>query len=399
MARAVKAGCLGRENLDLKGLDELVLNDFRRWVRYTVGMLDSGYSAGELVIMGFSGKSLSAETLKTIREEHVSQFILFTHNYESKEQLIALTDELQALAPDSPSKLPFIVSADQEGGRVQRFREGFTRLPTAKRIGEVNSPNLAFEAAQIQARELFMAGIQLNYAPVCDINTNPQNPVIGDRSFGDQEPLVTRMASASVRGLLSENVEACIKHFPGHGDTHLDSHFALPTVTTPLETLRRREWIPFHRAMKSGCNFVMSAHVMLPNIDPDRPGTLSPEFLKKYLRQELMFQGVVVSDDMEMHAITKNFGATEAPILALQAGCDLLCYRTEEQTKIAIEAIQKAITDGALNPAALQQSIDRIRKVRAQLKLAKEIHSIQERLEAIGSARHIERMAQITAES
>jgi len=386
-----------RENLNLIPLAELVLNDFRAGIGYTVGMLDAGYSAGELVIMGFSGKSPSAETLKTIRETGVSQFILFTHNYESKEQLIALTDELQARAPESPSKFPFIVSADQEGGRVQRFREGFTRLPTAKRIGEINSPNLAFEAAQIQARELFMAGIQLNYAPVCDINTNPQNPVIGDRSFGDQEPLVTRMVSASVRGLLSENVEACIKHFPGHGDTSLDSHFALPTVTTPLETLRKREWVPFHRAMKSGCNFVMSAHIMLPQIDPDRPGTLSPTFLKKYLRQELMFQGVVVSDDMEMHAITKNFGATEAPILALQAGCDLLCYRTEEQTRIAIEAIQKAITDGALDPTALKHSIDRIRKVRAQLKLAKEMYSTTERAAEIGSARHGERMAEIAS--
>jgi beta-N-acetylhexosaminidase len=362
-------------------------------------MLDSGYSAGELVIMGFAGKSLSPETLKTIQDEQVSQFILFGHNHESKEQLINLNDQLQSYSRQSNAKTPFIISADQEGGRVQRFRSDFTVLPTAKRLGEVNSPNLTFEAAQIQARELFAAGIQLNYAPVCDINTNAANPVIGDRSFGDQEALVTRMVSAAVRGHLSENVEACIKHFPGHGDTHLDSHFALPTVNTPLETLRAREWIPFHRAMKSGCNFVMSAHIMLPHIDAKFPGTLSKTFLKKYLREELMFQGIVISDDMEMHAITQNYGAEEAPVLALQAGCDQLCYRSEEQAKIGIEAIKKAIADKRLDPAALKISIDRVRKIRGKIKLAKDLSSIRERLQTIANPAHLEFVARLTKQA
>ncbi len=351
-------------------------------------MLRSDYSVSELVIMGFSGHSLSAETIQTIQAEKSSQFILFAHNYESKEQLIALTDEIQSFC--SNQNFPVMISADQEGGRVMRFRKGFTPLPAAKVIADLNSPSVLFDLAQIQAKELFAAGIQLNFAPVCDINTNPNNPVIGDRAYGSTEEVVTRMVSASVRGHLTEHVEPCIKHFPGHGDTQVDSHFDLPVVTTPLETLRKREWIPFQRALKSGCNFVMSAHIMLPHLDPDRPGTLSSTFMKKYLREELMFQGVVVSDDMEMHAITKNYGAEEAPILALEAGCDLLCYRSEVHAKIAIEAIKKALVDKRLNPLALETSIDRIRKVRKNLKLAKNEISIQTRYQIIGHPDHLE---------
>ncbi|NDG84928.1 MAG: glycoside hydrolase family 3 protein, partial [Proteobacteria bacterium] len=228
-------------------------------------MIDSDYSVAELVVMGLEGKTLSPTTLSTIEREKPALFILFSHNYESKEQLIALTDELQARTRFSGSTPPAIVSADQEGGRVQRFRGGFTLLPPALEIGRKNSPELAFDLARIQARELFAAGIQLNFAPVCDINTNPANPVIGDRAFGNTADAVTRMASAVVRGHLGEGVEPCIKHFPGHGDTRVDSHESLPVVDTPIETLKKREWIPFHRAMKSGVNFLMSAHILLPH--------------------------------------------------------------------------------------------------------------------------------------
>jgi beta-N-acetylhexosaminidase len=343
------------------------------------------FSIGELVIMGFAGKFISDETLKTVQKEGVSQFILFSSNYESKEQLLKLTDELQNQAPEN---LPFLVSADQEGGRVQRFRGDFTRLPSAKDVGATGKPSLAFELALLQARELFAAGIQLNFAPVCDINTNPQNPVIGDRAYGDNADLVTRMVAASVRGHLDQGVEPCLKHFPGHGDTHQDSHFALPTVTTDLKTLRAREWIPFQRAIKSGCNFVMSAHLMLPHLDPHLPGTLSETFLKTYLRQELRFSGVMVSDDLEMHAITKNFGAEQAPILALQAGCDQLCYKSEAQALIGIEAIKKALKDGKLNESQLAASVERVRSVRHKMKLAKKTMTFSERMLLIGHADH-----------
>ncbi len=348
------------------------------------------FNVGDLIIFGFKGFDVSLETQKTILKYGISNTILFgpnnpNNNYSSKQQLIELTDQLQSFSQD----LPMIISADQEGGRVQRFRNEFTLLPSAAKVSQKNSTDLAFELAQIQAKELFAAGIQLNFAPVCDINTNPANPVIGDRAYGTDEKSVTKMVSAVVKGHLTQKVEACIKHFPGHGDTHTDSHFALPTVDTSLEILRSREWIPFHHAMKSGCNFLMSAHILLPQIDPEFPGTLSKMFLKKYLREELLYQGVVVSDDMEMQAITDHYGAAEAPILALEAGCDLLCYRTEPQAIIALEAIEKAITDKRLSILQLKESVARVRKVKSQIKLAKNEMESRERLALIGNATHL----------
>jgi beta-N-acetylhexosaminidase len=351
-------------------------------------MMDQDYAVSELVIMGFQGKSLSPETLKTISSERPPLFILFSHNYESKDQLLALTDEIQARVREAGHSIPAIISADQEGGRVQRFRKDFTLLPTAQKVGEKASPNLTFDLTRIQAKELFAAGIQLNFAPVCDINTNPANPVIGDRAYGNSPDLVTRMASAVVRGHLTEGVEPCIKHFPGHGDTHLDSHESLPTVHTPLETLRSREWIPFHRAMKSGASFLMSAHILLPHLDEKNPGTLSPTFLKDHLRGTLMYQGIVLSDDMEMGAITKNYGEEEAPILALQAGCDALCYRSESAALIAMESIKKALSEGRLDPARLKSSIDRLRKIRSGIQLAQNQMPREERLRLIGAEEH-----------
>ncbi len=356
-------------------------------------MMDPDYSVSELVIMGFQGKTLAPETLKTISTEKAPLFILFSHNYESKDQLIALTDEIQARVREAGHSIPGVISADQEGGRVQRFRKDFTLLPTAQKVGEKASPNLTFDLSRIQAKELFAAGIQLNYAPVCDINTNPANPVIGDRAYGNNFDLVTRMASAVVRGHLTEGVEPCIKHFPGHGDTHLDSHESLPTVHTPLVTLRTREWIPFHRAMKSGANFLMSAHILLPHLDEKNPGTLSPTFLKDHLRGTLMYQGIVLSDDMEMGAITKNYGAEEAPILALQAGCDVLCYRSEPAAILAMESIKKAMVDGRLDPIRVKKSMDRVRKVRAGIKLARDQMTPGERMGLIGSDTHLKFIA------
>ncbi len=349
-------------------------------------MIGEDYSLAELVVMGFQGTSLAHETISTITREKACQFILFAHNYESPEQLIALTDELQARA--RRGSLPAIISVDQEGGRVQRFRKGFTLLPRALRVAAANSTDLALEFARIQARELYAAGIQLNYAPVCDINTNPANPVIGDRAYGSTAEQVSQMAEAVLRGHLAEGVQGCIKHFPGHGDTHLDSHESLPTVTTPLETLQTREWIPFQRAMKSGANFLMSAHILLPHLDPVNPGTLSSTFLKEHLRGTLGYDGVVISDDMEMGAITKNYGAEEAPVLALQAGCDLLCYRSESAALIAIESIRKAVAEGRLSIEALQTSIKRVRSVRARLTLAGDSFSLAERVRRIGAQAH-----------
>ncbi len=353
-------------------------------------MSNLDFSIGELIIMGFEGTTLSSDTLQTIQSEQVTQFILFKENYANKEQLIALTDDLQSYSTSSP----FLITVDQEGGRVQRFRNDFTLLPPARKIGDKGSVQLGYEIAQLQAKELFAAGIQLNFAPVCDINTNPANQVIGDRAFGSDAETVSKFAVSLLRAHHGQHVETCIKHFPGHGDTHLDSHFALPTVNTPLDVLRSREWVPFRQAIQAGARFVMSAHLLLPHLDENRPGTLSDTILKNYLRGELGYQGVIISDDMEMHAITKHFGEDDAPVMALQAGCDLLCYRHEAQAKSAIRSIKKALFEKKLSAEALHQSALRVRAVREKIILARDHLTPAQRLELIGHPNHLKLIAE-----
>jgi beta-N-acetylhexosaminidase len=320
-------------------------------------------NTGELFIMGFSGLELGADTAAFIRESKIGGVILFSPNYESPAQVAELTTQVQ----ECRSGLPLWVSVDHEGGKVQRFKKSFTRIPEAADIAATGSPNLAFEISSLMARELSAVGVNLNFCPVADINTNPKNPVIGSRSFGDNEEQVSKFVTAMVRGHLTNGVQACVKHFPGHGDTAVDSHFALPKVTTPIDTLRDREWRPFSKAFKSRCAMVMTAHILFPEIDPDYPATLSPKILRKFLREELRYNRVIVSDDMEMAAITDHYGAEDAPRLALQAGCDLLIYRSEKTARAAHAALQKALAQGTLAPEVVLAAVERSRALKREV--------------------------------
>jgi len=312
---------------------------------------------GEVLLMGFSGLELSAETATFMKSARIGGTILFSPNYDSPAQVAELIDEVQA----NRHELPMWISVDHEGGKVQRFRKGFTRIPDAATIAAKNSPNLAFEISSLMARELASVGINLNFCPVADINTNPKNPVIGARSFGETEEQVSKFVSAMVRGHLTHGVQPCVKHFPGHGDTSVDSHFALPKVTTPIETLRERELKPFSKSFKSGCNMVMTAHILFPHLDPEFPATLSQKILRPLLRDELRFKQIIISDDLEMSAITDHYGAEDTPRLALQAGCDLLIYRSEKTARAAHESLVKALESGKLAPEIVLESIARSR--------------------------------------
>jgi beta-N-acetylhexosaminidase len=324
---------------------------------------DALENLGELFIMGFSGLELGDETASFIRRAKIGGTILFSPNYESPAQVAELTTQIQ----ECRSELPLWISVDHEGGKVQRFRKSFTRIPEAADIAATGSPNLAFEISSLMARELAAVGVNLNFCPVADINTNPKNPVIGSRSFGNTEEQVSKFVTAMVRGHLTNGVQPCVKHFPGHGDTAVDSHFALPKVTTPLEILREREWRPFSKAFKSRCAMVMTAHILFPEIDPEFPATLSPKILRNLLREELRYNRVIISDDMEMGAITDHYGAEDAPRLALQAGCDLLIYRSEKAARASHAALQKAITDGSLAPEIVMAAVERSRALKREV--------------------------------
>lgn len=317
-------------------------------------------SLGELFIMGFSGLELSPETAQFIRQAGIGGTILFSHNYESPAQVAELINQIQSCR----QSLPLWVSVDHEGGKVQRFKNQFTRIPEAGLIAESGSAQLAFEIASLMAREVKAVGINLNFSPLADINTNPKNPVIGRRAYGNTEAEVSKFVSAMVRGHLTQGVQPCLKHFPGHGDTTVDSHFALPKVTTPLTTLRDRELRPFSKGLKSGCQFVMSAHILFPELDSEFPATLSKKILRTLLRDELRFKHLIVSDDMEMQAITDHFGAADAPRLAIEAGCDLLIYRTEAVARVAYASLEAALDQGKLSPEIVLAAAERSRSIK-----------------------------------
>lgn len=310
---------------------------------------------GELFIMGFNGTELADDTSAFISQARIGGIILFTPNYENPAQVTTLINQVQECRGGD---LPLWITVDHEGGKVQRFKTGFTRLPEADAIAKKDSPKLLFELSEMVAAELKAVGINVNFAPVADINSNPKNPVIGNRAYGNDEDTVSKMVSAFVRGHLHQGVQPCVKHFPGHGDTTVDSHFALPKVTDSLDSLREREFKPFVKAFKSGCRWVMTAHLMNSNLDPDFPATLSKKTLTALLRDEMRYTGLIISDDLEMKAIADHYGPEEAPRLAIEAGCDLLIYRSEAATRHAYACLLKALDEGRLNPERVLDSAD-----------------------------------------
>lgn len=339
---------------------------------------------GQLFIIGFSGLELAEETGAFLSQAGIGGVILFSHNYENPGQLAELVNQVQ----ECRVGVPLWISVDHEGAKVQRFKKGFTRIPDAATIGACNSPKLTYELSEMMAKELRAVGVNINFFPVADIATNPRNPVIGARSFGDNEELVTKMVTAMVRGHLTAGVQPCVKHFPGHGDTSTDSHFALPRVDTPLEVLRDREFRPFVRAFKSHCALVMTAHIINPRLDPKLPATLSPLILREILRKEMRYNRVIVTDDMEMKAITDHFGAEDAPRMAIEAGCDLLVYRSEAAGRHAYASVLKALEDGKLNPAFVLEAEARISNLKKETIAEYHPVPVAELSEKIGTPEH-----------
>ena len=311
---------------------------------------------GSVMITGIDGLQLSSEQSYWFSEVGIGGVLLFSKNYSDRTQLIELTSSLQESRGKS---LPLWICVDQEGGRVQRFKSEFTRIPSAESIGERDAPSWMTQLSAIVASELFQAGVNVNFAPVADIMTNPSNPVIGDRAYGKTPEKVSRMVVAWIQGHLRSKVVACMKHFPGHGDTHLDSHFDLPRVETTWEVLRMREFEPFRKGIEAGCPMIMTSHILNRHLDEVYPATLSRHVLMDILRNELGFQGLIVSDDLEMQAISDHFGTQQGAILALAAGCDLVVFRTFLEAKKSYEACLKAIETDHLDPVCILRASQR----------------------------------------
>jgi beta-N-acetylhexosaminidase len=309
-----------------------------------------------LFAVGFQGTSPSPEVLELIRRG-VGGVILFGRNVQGAEQVAELVAELKRAAGR-----PLLASIDQEGGRVARLRspQGFTELPPMRALGATGDEGLAFEVGALLGRELRAVGIDQDYAPVVDVDTNPENPVIGDRSLSRDPAQVARMGAALARGLQSSGVAACAKHFPGHGDTSQDSHEELPRLPHSLARMREVELAPFRALAGAGVASVMTAHVVFEALDERRPATLSGPVMR-LLREECGYDGCAVSDDIEMKAVADHFPLEEAVPSALAAGVDeiLVCHSAAVQHR-AIDLAREAVESGRLSRARLAEARRRV---------------------------------------
>lgn len=296
---------------------------------------------GQLAVVGFAGTSLPADIGALAREFDLGGVILFARNVESPDQVAEIAREAQQLAQD----LPLWVGIDQEGGRVARMRLPLTEWPPMQTLGRADDEALAGRFAAALARELLAVGISIDFAPVLDVLTNPKNPAIGDRALGDRAELVARLGAVIVRTLQENGLAACGKHFPGHGDTSVDSHLNLPVVEHPPDRLREVDFVPFRAAIEAGVAAIMTGHLLVPSLDDRHPATLSRRIVSGLLRDELGFDGLVFTDDLDMKAISLGTTRERAVVSAIDAGCDvvLLCGVDVAAHASALEALVRAV--------------------------------------------------------
>ena len=311
---------------------------------------------------GFPGTSLTVELRALAREFSLGGVVYFARNVEEPAQVAEVSREIGMLTGD----LPPWVSVDQEGGRVARFKRGFTLWPPMATLGRSGDVELARRFARALATELRAVGVTLDFAPVLDVFTNPKNTVIGDRALAERAEDVATLGVAVIEELQRSGIAACGKHFPGHGDTLADSHHDLPLVEHEPERLRAVEFVPFRAAIAADVASLMSCHVLVPAFDETRPGTLSPAIVQGLMRDELGFDGLIFTDDMEMKAIAARMPVPDACVAAVVAGCDavLVCSGNHDLQAATIEALIRAVEIGELSYARVEQALARQRRAK-----------------------------------
>lgn len=316
---------------------------------------------GQHMFIGISGHALTLDEKKFIVENNIGGICLFGRNVADPKQVRDLCAEIQSLRHQQSEKTPLFIGIDMEGGRVHRLKPPFTVWPALRRLGDLDAPTVSFHFANRMGQEMKAVGINLDFAPCIDVFTNSANTVIGDRSISSDPETVAKHASALVRGYIKSEIITCAKHFPGHGNTIVDSHEDLPVEHLDRARLESCELIPFKKTFKSRVDMVMTSHIMFPEIDPEWPVTLSEIFIKNIIRNEYRYRGLVVTDDLGMKAMTKHYGIEEVPVRALKAGADLLLYCNDpEVPPQAVESILEATAQGILNESDLNESYRRI---------------------------------------
>lgn len=324
---------------------------------------------GQLLMVHFHGREANQDAKLLIQELHVGGIIYYkwANQLSSAAQVQNLSTSLQKLA-----RIPLLIAVDQEGGRVNRLEEGFTLFPSNLIVAKTNQPELSKNVAFAIGQELRSVGINMNLSPVVDINSNPSNPVIGTRSFSSEADVVTLFAKYALQGYREAGIISCLKHFPGHGDVAVDSHQELPILHRTKQQLEQLELLPFYQ-LADQADSIMTAHILLPALDSQNCATLSKKILTDLLREEMGFQGVVVSDSLVMKGLLSNcYRIEEAAISAINAGCDLLILggkqlHAQTELELSIEKIQKiysallqAVQTGIISKQRLEQAVQRI---------------------------------------
>ena len=322
---------------------------------------------GQMILAGISGTTLDTNAKNLISQFHVGGIIFYKNNFETPEQTVQLVNQLKA---GNSSNLPLFLSVDQEGGKVTRLPGGLVNFPPNNQIGEVNDPEFSYKVGSLLGYELKEFGLNLNFAPVLDINSNPNNPVIGDRSLGNNSEIVSTLGIQTMKGIQSQNVIPTIKHFPGHGDTSVDSHLELPIVNKSLKELKELELIPFKRAIDDGADVVMVAHILLPELDKINPASMSKAVMTDILRKQLNFTGVIITDDMTMGAIIEHFDIGKAAVESVKAGSDIILIGHDYNNVVMIiSSLKSAVGNGEISEQRLNESVERIIQLKRKYSL------------------------------
>jgi beta-N-acetylhexosaminidase len=352
-------------------------------------------AVGQQFLLSFIGKQRpSPEILEIIRRQHLGGVVLFRHkNMGSLAELRGLTAALQKAAAQA-GQPPLLIAADQEGGQLMAIGDG-TPFPGNMALGATRSKKLAYKVGQALGREVAAVGVNVDFAPVCDVNNNPNNPVVGTRSFGEDPAVVGQLSAALIKGLQSSGIAATAKHFPGHGDVSSDSHHGAPVVAHGARRIARIELPPFRAAIKAGVRLVMTAHIVMPALNggTDQPATVSPDILRGLLRKRLGFGGVIVGDAMDMHAMEQGPGYVAEAMAAVAAGLDLVLLNHDlSRIEPVFANIVHAGRRGLLSQQEIKASAQRILALKARLKRAK-----QPPLSLVGCREHLA-LAQEVAE-
>ncbi|MDQ8735312.1 beta-N-acetylhexosaminidase [Paenibacillus sp. LHD-38] len=323
---------------------------------------------GQMVLVGIEGTTMQANASEMLDKYHVGGFILYKENIADASQTLKLLNQLKKKNIRNPA--PLWLSIDQEGGKVSRMPSEFTKIPPAAEVGRADQLAYTRKIGEALAAEVRALGFNMDFAPVLDINSNPNNPVIGNRSFGSDSETVMKHGIETMKAIQSKQVAAVVKHFPGHGDTSVDSHLELPVVNKTLADLEAFELLPFVEAIHQDADAIMIAHLLIPKIDKNYPASLSKTMITDLLRVDLGYDGVVITDDMTMGGITDHFDVGEAAVRSVQAGSDIILIGHDYQTQISVlKALKLSARDGIISKDTLDKSVYRILSLKEKYKL------------------------------